>query len=127
MIAGTWLVLALLGRPIRAHRWPSPSGSSRRGSTPNATWHIAACVDMLRCMRTTVELNDELVRKAKKRAADEGTTFREVLERALRAHLEPRRGGGRAYKLALKVHGGGLQAGVSLEDWNALRDRMDGS
>jgi hypothetical protein len=78
-------------------------------------------------MRTTVDLNDELFRKAKRRAADEGTSLREVFERALRAYLEPsRHSERRKYKLVLKPQGGGVQPGVSLEDWNALRDKMDG-
>jgi len=76
-------------------------------------------------MRTTIELNDELLRRAKRRAADEGTTLREVIERALRAHLEPRRSRGR-YKLHWRTEKGRLQPGVRLDDRDSLFDIMDG-
>lgn len=42
-------------------------------------------------MRTTFDLPDEVLRAAKKRAADEGVPLREIVERALRAFLN---GGG---------------------------------
>ena len=38
-------------------------------------------------VRTTLELNDELLRRPKQRAAAEGTTLRAVVERALRSYL----------------------------------------
>jgi hypothetical protein len=76
--------------------------------------------------RTTIELNEELFRKAKRKASDEGIPLRELVERALRAHLEQRQSKeARRYRLRLKTQGGGLRPGVSLEDWNALRDVMD--
>jgi len=81
---------------------------------------------MLLCMRTTIELNDELLRKAKRRAADLGTTLRDVVEQALRAILEAQGGRPRGYALKWKPRGGGAQPDVSFDDWNALRDRMDG-
>ncbi|MHB8873853.1 MAG: type II toxin-antitoxin system VapB family antitoxin [Myxococcaceae bacterium] len=77
-------------------------------------------------MRTTIELNDELLRKAKRRAADLGTTLRDVVEQALRSLLEAQNKRPRGYTLKWKARGGGTQPGVSFEDWNALRDRMDG-
>jgi len=77
-------------------------------------------------MRTTVDLNDDLMRRAKRRAAEEGLTFRELLDRALRTHLERRPAAKTGYKLKLKGYGGGLQPGISFDDWNALRDRTDG-
>jgi Arc/MetJ family transcription regulator len=40
-------------------------------------------------MKTTVEIDDELLKAAKKAAIDEGVTLREFLEKALRARLEP--------------------------------------
>jgi hypothetical protein len=52
--------------------------------------------------------------------------LRELFERALRAHLEPRRASAqKRYKLRLKVRGGGVQPGATLENWSALRDLMD--
>jgi len=80
---------------------------------------------MLLCVRTTIELNDELLRAAKRRAADEGLTLKEIVERSLRAHLNlsgPRRG----YRLKLKVVKGKLRPGVRLDDRDALFDLMEG-
>lgn len=39
-------------------------------------------------MKTTVDIDDELLKAAKKAATDEGATLRELLEAALRARLE---------------------------------------
>ena len=80
---------------------------------------------MLLCMRTTLDINDELFRKAKRRAADEGTPFRDVVESALRAYLAGRRGQG-PYKLRWQAEKGRLQPGVILDDRDALFDLMDG-
>ena len=41
-------------------------------------------------MRTTVQLDDELFRRATRRAAEAGTTLSVLVERALRAHLDSR-------------------------------------
>lgn len=82
---------------------------------------------MLLCMRTTVDLNDELFRRAKRQAAEEGLTLRELIEDAVRTRLSAMRAAPRPYKLRLKTYGGGLQPGVDLEDWAALRERMDGA
>ena len=76
-------------------------------------------------MRTTIEISDELFRQAKKRAADEGVPFREVVEAALRGHLskKARRTG---YRLQWRADRGRLRAGVNLDDRDALTDLMDG-
>ena len=79
---------------------------------------------MLLCVRTTIDLNDELLREAKQRATAEGTTLRRLFERALRAHL---RGGGRSgYRLSWRTEKGRVQPGVRLDDRDALFDLMDG-
>jgi putative antitoxin of VapBC-like toxin-antitoxin system len=44
---------------------------------------------MLISMRTTLVLEDALVRAAKKRAASQGTTLSDVMNHALRAFLAP--------------------------------------
>jgi hypothetical protein len=49
--------------------------------------HIRTFDDMLLCMRTTIDLPDELMRTAKKKAAEENATLREIFERALRQYL----------------------------------------
>ncbi len=81
-------------------------------------------------MRTTLDLNDELMRQVKHRAADEGLTLREVFEQALRAHLARRsKRPAKAYRLHWRSDGGGLRPGVSPADFEhaaRLRDLMDG-
>jgi hypothetical protein len=76
-------------------------------------------------MRTTIELNDELLRAAKRRAAQEQRTLRDVVEAALRTYLgrSTRRGG---YRLQWRPEHGRLQPGVRLEDRDALWDVMEG-
>jgi hypothetical protein len=76
-------------------------------------------------MRTTFDLNDELLRRAKRAAAAEGTSVKAVVERALRAHLggvSARRG----YRLQWRPDRGRVRPGVRLEDRDALFDLMDG-
>lgn len=77
------------------------------------------------CMRTTIDINDELLREAKKKAARDGTTLRDVVEAALRAHL-----GGRSpnkrYKLQWRTERGRLRPNVRLDDRDALFDLMEG-
>ena len=76
-------------------------------------------------MRTTVDLNDQLLRAAKKRAANEGIPLRRVIESALRTYLEgPLRR--RDYKLRWRTERGRLQPGVRLDDRDALFDLMEG-
>jgi Ribbon-helix-helix protein, copG family len=84
---------------------------------------------MFFCMRTTLDLNDELMRQVKHRAADEGLTLRELFEQALRAHLSRRLQSSRSYRLRWRAEGGGLKSGVSPADFEhgaTLRDLMDG-
>ena len=80
---------------------------------------------MLLCMRTTIEISDELFRRAKKRAADEGTTLREVVDLALRSYLS-RRAKRTGYRLQWRTESGRLLPGVNLDDRDALFDLMDG-
>jgi hypothetical protein len=50
----------------------------------------AAKDDTVRCMRTTVDLPDELLTQARSRAADEGTTLTALLADGLRLRLARR-------------------------------------
>ena len=76
-------------------------------------------------MRTTVEINDELFRRAKRRAADSGETLRAVIEAALRSYLGdgPANGG---YSLSWRPESGRIMPGVQLDDRDSLFDLMDG-
>ena len=80
---------------------------------------------MFLCMRTTIHISDELLRKAKLRAADDQIPLRKVVEAALRRYLSggpPRRG---QYRLRWHVERGKQQPGVNLDDRDALFDLMD--
>ena len=46
----------------------------------NPAMHHDALNGMVMCMRTTIDIGDELLRQAKRRAADEGTPLRAVVE-----------------------------------------------
>jgi hypothetical protein len=80
---------------------------------------------MLFCMRTTIDLDDEVLREAKQLAAASGITLTRLIEDSVRAVLRRRaeRSGARA---ELPVfHGRGLRAGVDLADSAGLLDVMD--
>jgi plasmid stability protein len=78
-------------------------------------------------MRTTLELDDELLEAAKQRAADEGKTLDAVVEEALAATLPPRPEEPKPYKLQWKVHrGGSVLPGVDIANRDSLYDIMDG-
>ena len=76
-------------------------------------------------MRTTLDLSDELLREAKKRAADEQIPLREVVENALRRYLTGRRRQGK-YQLRWSTERGRVQPGVDLDDRDSLFDAMGG-
>lgn len=79
-------------------------------------------------MRTTVRLEDGLLREVKHLAAAEGTTFTAVLDQALREMLARRRQAGGRPPVELPTFGGrGLQPGVDLDDSAALLELMESS
>ena len=81
---------------------------------------------MLLLMRTTIDISDELMRTAKKRAADENATLRELVDRALRQYLTGA-ATKRTFKLRWKPHTRGrLLPGIVLEDRDSLFDAMEG-
>lgn len=81
---------------------------------------------MFWCMRTTLHINDELMRRAKLAAAATGRTLTAVVEDALTESLarrEPRKRRGRVRLTTFR--GRGLQPGVDLDDSAALSDLME--
>ena len=79
---------------------------------------------MLLCMRTTLEISDELFRRAKRHAVNEGATFREVVETALALYLS--KGSRKApYRLRWHTESGRVLPGVRLDDRDALFDLME--
>ena len=77
-------------------------------------------------MRTTLDLEDTLIRKAKGRATAEGTTLTAVIEEALRQYLTPARPAGKSFRLKLLTMKGRPVPGVNIADRDALYERMEG-
>ena len=72
-------------------------------------------------MKTTVELSDSLLRKAKRVALKNRTTVRALIEQGLRNVIaDTTRAGFRLRKAGFR--GDGLVSGRSLQDWAAIRD-----
>jgi hypothetical protein len=77
-------------------------------------------------MRTTVDLPDELLRQARTRAAEEGTTLTALLTEGLRLRLGgPAAGRGRRRKLPVSTVGGGLHAWIDPSSNASLLDAAD--
>lgn len=81
---------------------------------------------MLLHMRTTIIFNDELMKKAKLRAAEEDTSLRNVMEAALRSYLQSSKSQKQKYRLRWKSERGRILPGVVLDDRDALFDLMEG-
>jgi hypothetical protein len=81
---------------------------------------------MFLCMRTTIDIPDDLLAKAKRIAAESKRPLRAVIEDALREALTRRRHSAKCAPVSLPTfHGGGLQPGVDLDDTASLLDLMD--
>ena len=76
-------------------------------------------------MKTTIDLDDELLRRAKQRAAAAGIPLREYVENALRAQLLPRTRGRSTFSLAVPIVAGKARPAVDVADRNALYDLME--
>jgi plasmid stability protein len=76
-------------------------------------------------MRTTIRLDDALLRRAKARAAASGRSLNDFIADAVRAALAPRPATRRGADLPT-FSGRGLQPGVDLDDSSALLDLMEG-
>lgn len=75
---------------------------------------------MVMLMKTTIELNDELFRAAKRAAAEDGITLRELIESGLRTELEGRRSGQFTLEDRSFV-GNGIRPGLAEGDWGAVQ------
>ncbi len=78
------------------------------------------------CMKTTIQLDDQLLAEAKQCAAQTGRTLKAVIEDALRealAHTEAIRPQARVPLKTCK--GRGVQPGVDLDDTSSLLDLME--
>lgn len=76
-------------------------------------------------MKTTIELPDDLFVAAKRRAAEDRSTLRAIVERGLRTQLRaPRSGRARAGRSAIRwvTVDGGLPRGLDLRDRAKMHD-----
>lgn len=81
---------------------------------------------MLLCMKTTIQLDDQLLSEAKQHAAQTGRTLKAVIEDALRevlARTEATRPQARVPLQTFK--GRGVQRGVDIDDTSSLLDLME--
>jgi len=76
--------------------------------------------------RTTIRLDDQLLKDAKAAAAASGRTFTELVASALRETLAPPKAGPRRERVTLPTFKGtGLMPGVDLDDSAGLLDLME--
>ncbi len=76
-------------------------------------------------MRTTIRLDDQLLKEAKQLAADTDQTLTAVIEDALRERLARQKQVGRQPVSLTVFAGQGLQPGVDLDDSAALLALME--
>lgn len=75
---------------------------------------------MLLCVRTTINLPDELYGEVRRRAADEGRTLTSFLEEALRVAVARHDAGEKPAFVVKPFKGDGVMPGVDLNDSAAL-------
>lgn len=75
-------------------------------------------------MKTTIEINDELLRQAKIRAAERGETLREIVERGLRRELDELESSPGNYVLR-DASVGDPSAPAPELNWDAIREESD--
>ena len=76
-------------------------------------------------MRTTIDVNDALLKAVKARAANEHRTLKDTFEQALREYLTSPSGATTDVPRLPTFRGSGVQPGVDLTDNAALRAVMD--
>lgn len=76
-------------------------------------------------MKTTLEIDDRLLERAKRHAAARGTTLRAVVEDALRAGLAAKPGRAVRYRFDPPTVRGTAPASADVADRNALYDVLD--
>lgn len=77
---------------------------------------------MVTHMKTTIELADDVLTKAREEARREGKTLRHVVEQALRQHLAAPKAQGSFRLRRHPFKGKGRQPGVAEGDWASVRD-----
>lgn len=74
-------------------------------------------------MKTTIEISDPLLRRAKKLASSEDTTLRALVEDGLRKVLEDKEARKKTFQLKHVTYGGqGLQPQAQGASWEKIRE-----
>jgi hypothetical protein len=81
---------------------------------------------MVICMKTTLNLDDELMVDVKRRAAETGRTMTEIIEEALREHLRRETDKAQPFDFRWVTVKGRALPGVDITDRDALYDLMEG-
>jgi hypothetical protein len=76
------------------------------------------------CMKTTVEISDSLLERARQTARREKTTVRQLIEEGLRHVLADRRRRGPFRLRNASFKGDGLHADVAAAGWDRIRDHV---
>ena len=76
-------------------------------------------------MKTTLNLNDQILRQAKGQAAQDGTTLTKFVEDAVREKLMTEYSARPAFKLRLRTVQGDGPPNVDIADRDALYDVLD--
>ena len=80
---------------------------------------------MLICMRTTLNIDDELMVRVKRKAVESGKTITEVVEEALRKETAGEAPERSAFKLRWRTVAGRVRRGVDLADRDSLYQAME--
>lgn len=78
-------------------------------------------------MRTTIRMNDELLRRAKKLAAQEGRTLTSIIEEGVATVVNSRQNPQKAedFRLPVSKKGGGVWPGIDINNSAQLYEIMD--
>ncbi|MCH6548754.1 MAG: DUF2191 domain-containing protein [Proteobacteria bacterium] len=73
-------------------------------------------------MKTTVDISDELLKKAKRLAAKRRTTLRAIIEQGIRNTIKEQQRGAKYVLPDMSIDGKGLQAEFKNRAWSDIRD-----
>jgi hypothetical protein len=82
-------------------------------------------INMVICMKTTLNLDDTLMRTVKEQAARTGNTVTSLVESALRELVHRERKPVRGYQFRWKTVGGAMRPGVDLVDRDQLLSELE--
>jgi predicted transcriptional regulator len=77
---------------------------------------------MVRCMKTTIQIPDSLLKELRKLANEENTTLKSLMEEGLRRIISERKRRGKFKLSKATFRGSGLQPGLEGASWDRIRD-----